>query len=294
MRFSKCLIAIAVAGVLPSVSQAVVYDKDSTTLTDSVFSESVTVINGASVTVDAENISGKNFLVTNYSEHVKQNPSWTQAQSKLVLGTDSTENITLTNSTAGFATGIAIQGPGKEKFAGSTAEVNAKNFTVTAHSENDYAYGIYVMNASTNKRNDENGAILEESLPPVKLTINAENTYVNVTTGVDIDPTYKDHRAIGMVVFSEGELEVNGNLYVNAATALATRGNAVVNINKENDPNRVIQLDGDINFNYDGETSDTPVQAFVTINLANEHSTSTATSSLMALVFPKATMKLRT
>lgn len=151
MRFSKCLIAIAVAGVLPSVSQAVTYDNGSTTLTDSEFSEGVMVINGASVTVDAENISGKNFIVTNHSNHVNQNQSWTQAQSKLVLGTDSTENITLTNNTTGFATGIAIQGPGDATFAGSTAEVNAKNFTVTAHSENDYVYGIYVMNASSDK-----------------------------------------------------------------------------------------------------------------------------------------------
>lgn len=254
MYFSKCLIAIAVAGVLPSVSQAVTYDNGSTTLTDSEFSEGVMVVNGASVTVDAENISGKNFLVTNYSKHV-ENTSWTQAQSKLVLGTDSTENITLTNRTSGFATGIAIQGPGDAKFAGSTAEVNAKNFTVTAHSENDYVYGIYVMNASSDKRDHDDGSVLNENLPPVKLTINAENTYVNATTGVYIDPKDQDHRAIGMVVFSEGELEVNGNLYVNAATALATRGHAVVNINKENDPNRVIQLDGDINFNYHGETS---------------------------------------
>lgn len=272
MRFSKCLIAIAVAGVLPSVSQAVTYDNGSPILTNSVFSEGVMVVNGAAVTVDAENISGKNFLVTNYSEHVKQNPSWTQAQSKLVLGTDSTENITLTNNTTNFATGIAIQGPGPANVAGSVAEVNAKNFMVTAHSENSYVYGIYVMNASSDKRNHDDGSVLDENLPPVKLTINAENTYVNATTGVYIDPEDQDHRAIGMAVWSEGELEVNGNLYVNAATALATRGHAVVNINKENDPNRVIQLDGDINFNYNGETSGTPVQAFVTINLANEHS----------------------
>lgn len=128
MRFSRCLIAIAVAGVLPSVSQAVTYDNGSPILTNSEFSEGVMVVNGASVTVDAENISGKNFLVTNHIDHVKQNSKWTQAQSKLVLGTDSTENITLTNNTTGFATGIAIQGPGNANFAGSTAEVNAKIF----------------------------------------------------------------------------------------------------------------------------------------------------------------------
>lgn len=272
MKFSKCLIALAVASVLPSVSQAVTYDSGAPVLKDSEFREGVTIINGASVTVDAENISGKNFIVTNHINHVKQNPSWTQAQSKLVLGTDSTENITLTNNTTGFATGIAIQGPGSAKYAGSTAEINAKNFTVTAHSKNDYVFGIYVMNASADKRNDDDGAVLDTDLAPVKLTINAENTYVNATTGVYIDPKDKDHRAIGMAVWSEGELEINGNLYVNAATALAARGNAVVNINRENDPNRIIQLNGDINFNYSKETSGTPVQAFVTINLANENS----------------------
>ncbi len=66
MYFSKCLIAIAVASALPSASYAVTYDSGSTTLTDSEYREGVTVINGASVTVDAENIAGKNFLVTNH------------------------------------------------------------------------------------------------------------------------------------------------------------------------------------------------------------------------------------
>lgn len=126
MRFSRCLIAIAVAGVLPSVSQAVTYDNGSPILTNSEFSEGVMVVNGAFVTVDAQNITGKNFIVTNYSGHVGENPSWTKAQSKLVLGTNSTENITLTNKTTDFASGIAIQGPAQDKFAGSTAEVNAK------------------------------------------------------------------------------------------------------------------------------------------------------------------------
>ena len=148
----------------------------------------------------------------------------------------------------------------------------SQNFTVTAHAENYYAYALSVMNASTNKRNDENGAVLDAKLAPVKLTINAENTYLNATAGVEVDPNDKDHRAIGMAVFSEGELEINGNLYVNAATVLATRGKAVVNINRDNDPNRVIQLNGDINFNYDAKSSQTPVQAFVTINLTNENS----------------------
>lgn len=271
MYFSKCLIAIAVASALPSASYAVTYDSGSTTLTDSEYREGVTVINGASVTVDAENIAGKNFLVTNHINHVGQNTGWTQAPSKLVLGTDSTENITLTNNADGFVTGIAVQGPGGANFAGSTAEVNANNFTVTAHSENDYVFGIYVMNASADKR-DDTGAVVDEDCAPVKLTINAENTYVNATTGVYVDPIDKDHRAIGIAVWSEGELEVNGNLFVNASTALAARGKAVVNINKENDPNRIIQLNGDINFNYSNQNSGTPVQAFVTINLANENS----------------------
>ena len=75
--------------------------------------------------------------------------------------------------------------------------------------------------------------MIEGAKETVKLVINAENTIINATTGTDIDPQDKEHRAIGIVAFSEAEVEINGNLYVNAGSAIATRGKALININKD-------------------------------------------------------------
>ena len=127
------------------------------------------------------------------------------------------------------------------------------------------------MNASTNRR-DENSELIEGAKETVKLVINAENTIINATTGTDIDPQGKEHRAIGIVAFSEAEVEINGNLYVNAGSAIATRGKALININKDKNADTIVQLNGDINFNYDQPTSKTPVRAVVNINLLNDKS----------------------
>ena len=69
---------------------------------------------------------------------------------------------------------------------------------------------------------------------------------------------------------SQGKLEVNGNLEVNAETAILTRGNAVTTINKNKD--KTVKLNGDIEFNYDKPTSGTPVDATVDLNLSNAES----------------------
>lgn len=149
--------------------------------------------------------------------------------------------------------------------------VTTKDLVMNLHSENSYAYGINAMNASTNRR-DENSELIEGAKETVKLVINAENTIINATTGTDIDPQDKEHRAIGIVAFSEAEVEINGNLYVNAGSAIATRGKALININKDKNADTIVQLNGDINFNYDQPTSKTPVRAVVNINLLNDKS----------------------
>ena len=149
--------------------------------------------------------------------------------------------------------------------------VTTKDLVMNLHSENSYAYGINAMNASTNRR-DENSELIEGAKETVKLVINAENTIINATTGTDIDPQGKEHRAIGIVAFSEAEVEINGNLYVNAGSAIATRGKALININKDKNADTIVQLNGDINFNYDQPTSKTPVRAVVNINLLNDKS----------------------
>ena len=90
--------------------------------------------------------------------------------------------------------------------------VTTKDLVMNLHSDNYYVYGINAMNASTDRR-DENSELIEGAQETVKLVINAENTIINATTGTDIDPQYKEHRAIGIVAFSEAEEALQKNLF---------------------------------------------------------------------------------
>ena len=255
----------AVAG-----ANAATYTED-TTLTDKIFTEGIMAINGATVTVTGDEIAGKWFKATNYSQDVGSKYSY--EQSKLLLGNADTKKITINNSSKDLVSGLIVSGPGTERpdFAGSQMFVTTKDLVMNLHSDNSYVYGINAMNASDNRR-DENSELIEGAKETVKLVINAENTIINATTGTDIDPQDKEHRAIGIVAFSEAEVEINGNLYVNAGSAIATRGKALININKDKNADTIVQLNGDINFNYDQPTSKTPVRAVVNINLLNDQS----------------------
>ena len=243
----------------------------STTLTDKIFTEGIVAINGATVTVTGDEIAGKWFKATNYSQDVGSKYSY--EQSKLLLGNADTKKITINNSSTGFVAGLEVSGPANDKpeFAGSQIVVTSKDLVMNLHSENDYVYGINAMNASTNRR-DENSELVDGAKETVKVVINAENTIINATTGTDIDSKWKEHRAIGIVAFSEAEVEINGNLYVNAGSVIATRGKGLININKDKNADTIVQLNGDINFNYDQPTSKTPVRAVVNINLLNDQS----------------------
>ena len=269
LTFTKSMLALSVMAAVGGANAAT-YTED-TTLTDKIFTEGIMAIDGATVTVTGDEIAGKWFKATNYSQDVGSKYSY--EQSKLLLGNADTKKITINNSSKDLVSGLIVSGPGTERpdFAGSQMFVTTKDLVMNLHSENSYAYGINAMNASTNRR-DENSELIEGAKETVKLVINAENTIINATTGTDIDPQDKEHRAIGIVAFSEAEVEINGNLYVNAGSAIATRGKALININKDRRAETIVQLNGDINFNYHKETSDTPVRAVVNINLMNDKS----------------------
>ena len=269
LTFTKSMLALSVMAAVGGANAAT-YTED-TTLTDKIFTEGIVAINGATVTVTGDEIAGKWFKATNYSQDVGSKYSY--EQSKLLLGNADTKKITINNSSTGFVAGLEVSGPANDKpeFAGSQIVVTSKDLVMNLHSENDYVYGINAMNASTNRR-DENSELVDGAKETVKVVINAENTIINATTGTDIDSKWKEHRAIGIVAFSEAEVEINGNLYVNAGSVIATRGKGLININKDKNADTIVQLNGDINFNYDQPTSKTPVRAVVNINLLNDQS----------------------
>ena len=178
------------------------------------------------------------------------------------LGSQATESIKINSKSNKDAYGLLAVRDSKKTGSANVINVNGKNLTIDVHgAENAYATGIHVQNSTT-------GATSEEST----VVINAENTVINVTADTAVDSTYGDNHAIGISAFSQGKIEINGNLEINAATVLSTRGGAVTKINAANDASKTIKLNGDINFNYQKESSGTPVQADVTINLANADS----------------------
>lgn len=267
-NFTKSMLAVAVMTTF-GAANAATYSTN-TALTDKIFTENITAINGATVTVTGDEITAKRFTATNHYNHIN-GTNYTYDQSKVILGNDATKKITINNSSMGFVSGLAVNGPANKDFAGSQIHVTTKDLVMNLHSEDDYVYGVYAMNSSTNRR-DDNSNMLEGAKETAKVVINAENTIINATAGTVIDPEYKEHRAIGIVAMSEGEVEINGNLFVNADTAVLARGKAVVNINKDKKADTIVQLNGDINFNYQKETSGTPVRAVMNINLMNDQS----------------------
>lgn len=268
VTFTKSLLAVAVMTTF-GVANSATYSTDQE-LTDEIFTENITAINGATVKVFGEKITAKQFRATNHPNDIS-GTNFKYGQSKVMLGNADTKKITINNSSKGFVSGLAANGPGNGNYAGSQIHVTTKDLVMDLHSDNDYVYGVYAMNASSDRR-DDNSNMIAGAEETAKVVINAENTTINVSAGTVIDPVNKEHRAIGIVAMSEGEVEINGNLYVNADTAVLARGKAVVNINKDKKADTIVQLNGDINFNYQKEGSNTPVRAVMNINLMNDQS----------------------
>lgn len=173
----------------------------------------------------------------------------------LNLGGTNTQSITL-RAEGPYAVGLAA-------VDGGMVHVQAKdlNIYVTAEtalaSDGDAAvYGILAQKSTTNSAPDAS-----------HLVIDAENTYVTV----DYTGELTDKNSVAAIgALSEGKLTITGNLYASGPDVLATRGNAVVHINENND--RTVQLNGNIDFDYDGQTSGTGIDADVLINLSGSNS----------------------
>ena len=128
------------------------------------------------------------------------------------LGSQATESIKINSKSNKDAYGLFAVRDAKKTGSVSVINVNGKKLTIDVHgAENAYASGIHVQNSTT-------GATSAEST----VVINAdENTVINVTADTAVDAEYGDNHAIGISAFSQGKIEINGNLEINAATVLS-------------------------------------------------------------------------
>ena len=181
--------------------------------------------------------------------------------SRVLLGNESTDTISIDVSARGWAHGIGTLNDNAHKQYGAPElVVTANTLNLTVHSEETYAYGIIAQNGTT------------EATGRAHTVINAENTYVTVSTNAD---SLGEPGAAGLVAMSQGQLDVNGNLYVTATSpeggsAILTRGDSVTNINTTG--TNTVQLNGDIRFDYSTLNSYTKVDATVNLKLTNSDS----------------------
>lgn len=177
---------------------------------------------------------------------------------QLNLGGSDTKNIEISMSNSNPHPEVQVIGiwaQNSNKTAPANITLNSENLKIDVTSDvegaKDTTYGILVQN------------IADETDPDKRSTIeiNSKNTLVNVSAKGESG---------GLAAFSNGVLKVNGNLEVNAENAIITRGNSIIRIN-ESGTNQVV-LNGDIKYSYEGETSGTPVESDVLVNLTGKNS----------------------
>ena len=145
---------------------------------------------------------------------------------------------------------------------GGLINIEGDTFTLIGHSKVGDFFGLYAQNSTTTAT--ENVATIND---------NATNTIITVSG----DNPEADMDAI--VAMSQGVININGNLEVNAPKAIVTRGNSFININTQG-KDRVVKLNGDIEFNYDASTSGTTVDSNVDLRLTNAQSYWTGASKI--------------
>lgn len=177
----------------------------------------------------------------------------------LYLGNENTKDITINTNVSGTGNGTIglwaynqTVGEIYQTNDGPQINVNGENLTITVHAEDAASYGICAQNSST-----------VTTGIPATININTTNTTINATSGLEDSGS-------GIVAMSEGIVNINSNLEVNADNAIVARGDAVVRINEFGE--KSTKLNGDINFNYDKATSGTKVDADVLVNLTGENS----------------------
>lgn len=207
----------------------------------------------------AQATSGKNVLNVTGSSIVISAEAQTVAKgidagkgAEVTIGSRNAQSVSITGTKTGEdAAGADEQAYGIFNVNQAKTQVIGKTITIAAKGAKD-TRAIHVAN-NTESRDQ-----------PAELTIEGDSVYI---TAESDNP---DHATVGISTMSFGQVLISGNTVVTAKDAIVTRGDAVVSINA--DGNHYTQINGNIDFNYDNESSGTGVDAQVTLNLAGENS----------------------
>ena len=179
----------------------------------------------------------------------------------LNIGNDKTRNIFISASggnNSEYVLGLNLdkgvyQEDGINKPSGGFINVKGQNVIihVDAANKGTLAAGVYCITAGIGEKDTYNS----------KVNFNTENLEIKATGG---------HSA-GIIAWSKGEVLMNkGNVSITADDVIHTRW-AKVHINENNNSQNIIKLNGNIKFQYSGE-SGTMVNSDVIVYLSNPES----------------------
>lgn len=156
-----------------------------------------------------------------------------------------------------LATGLkAWRGRG-ETLLDSHININSDLVNIDVSSDNYWAYGIHAFNNTTGNIADADRS---------SVIINADKININVNSNIE-------ECTVGIIAWSQAKVKLTANeIYLKAYRVINARGGSIVEINSERNETSVIQLNGDIAFEFDGKSSGTSVDAVVDINLTNSNS----------------------
>lgn len=204
-------------------------DRSVTFTNQSTASFGVFAQNGVDIKLTGDEIT----INSDSGEHNETRAVWANTNGTITLGNG--DSRIFVNATGNYPMAMAAMG------TNSRLIVNGSSLIVNC--DEPGAFAIHVQNNTQTESAPENAASVD---------INVENIVIN---GSDL----------GISAFSNGQMNINGNLTVNATNAIDTRGNATININTDGQHTTV--LNGDIVF----ETPNTPSDPQNSGNLINSN-----------------------
>lgn len=223
--------------------------------------------------------------------------------SHIKLGKDANSEVQISSNSEGNAMGVVVATPSTSASTAAASQVNIQGAKINVAAEGGLkARGLYaqdqneiiVGNAGSDIHISANGedAAGIIAIEHGSVALNGQNAVIDVdgskySTGIHVqnnDMTDETNRATvnvntenttinavtALSAMSHSVLNVNSNLVTNGKNAILTRGNSDVNINT--DGKHTTQLNGDIVFNYDGDSSGTGIDSNVNVNLNGEGS----------------------
>lgn len=242
---SKILLCVLAGGVLAA----------NTALANSI---GTVIVDGEPKTID---VSKDYSIGSNYAENVQ-------------ITSDSGNSLDIRNEAIGTINGQQLNFNGGIycRYNGVKLEIGTKGVTNTVSINSSNTHVVFSSNSAQVNINADNININSHADGDAPAVWVQKGGFVNLN-GENINIKAEKY---GLVAFSEGKLDINGNLVVNVKNnAIDTRGNAIININTDGKHTTV--LNGDIVFETpaypnSGNSSGSIINSNVNINLSGEES----------------------